>query len=232
LLPCTTDLSTVPEITLPDGAGFQNIAAAVAAALTGRACKGQVYDFSPSGPGGTEDCGNCIDDADGLVDFEDAACCGGAAPGTLEVQRARLAPGQGGSSRLLLKARAGGIDLGTPPAAHDVVLQLRSPSAGDPFCATFPAERLRRRRNGLDLKDPKGTLGGGGGAQRARLRVKKDGSASIDARGRGAKLATPPAGLLQVTWAVSDPAAGTGAAACRSTAVTLGEGRKGSRHFP
>jgi hypothetical protein len=181
---------------------------------------------------GLETCGNCRDDdGNGLVDFEDPACCGGAAPGGLVMKRATVAPRKrGGGTSLRLTARTGPLGLGRGrPARQDVFLQMHSTLGGAAYCAELPAARLKATRRALRFKDRRAQIKSAAGITQANLALKKDGSFGITARGTRTSCSMA-AGAVRLVWALRAP--DTGATRCIGTTATLRASRKGAVRFP
>ena len=132
-----------------------------------------------------EQCGNCTDDdGDGLVDLDDPDCC--AASGTLSIERWK-AGRRRGRQTVRLDGTIGGVDLGSPPAATDVVVQIDRPGAG-PICARIPASKLRAAGRALRFEDAKVTFGPAQGIRQLVLRRKKSGALRLTAAAKSSGL--------------------------------------------
>jgi hypothetical protein len=221
------DGSWSTPLTLTEGS---NLVTAVATDATGNtATATATVTLATDGPppppppppgGGAEICGNCVDDdANGLVDFEDPACC---TAGALTVKRLGIAATKHGTSLTLqagLTAAASATD--------DVALQLRAAS-GEILCARVPTANLVRTKKAARFADPKHRVASAAGVDKLLLRAKK----GIAASGRRMSLAVPPAGAVQVTFALRDPATAEQGNRCAGAQVTVQARKNGSLHFP
>jgi hypothetical protein len=118
--PCVSVFATVPEVEIPAGtsggppSGLLTALTAAIAQAGAQPCNNEVYAFAPVTTTmlpSAEDCANCLDDdGNGLVDYDDPACCGGSAPAGLVLKRARLKAGKGVLQ--VPKAGAVGVTLG------------------------------------------------------------------------------------------------------------------------
>jgi hypothetical protein len=233
--PCVTDFASIPEIEIPAGmpGGPQpDLLMAVSAAIAaggGQPCNDVVYSFAPvttTTLPSAEDCGNCLDDdGNGMVDFDDPACCGGSAAAGLVLKRARLKPAKGGT-RVALKGSLGKIDAFTGDDP-DVQIQVREDGGETLWCAHVPAARLKGRKRSRRFRDKKGAAAQG--LQLLRLQIRK-GAASFDARARkGALSRVPAAGPVGVTIGLSKPGE---PAWCIGAVEPFEAQRKGAVRFP
>jgi len=176
-------------------------------------------------PATTEVCGNCIDDdVDGLVDFEQAACCPAAGVRTFTLRRARLGAA-GTGSHLSVTASVADTALADVVPGHDVFLQVRG--GPSPFCARIPADHLVVKHGKTAVfVDRKQTVAGAGGITKATLRGAKS-ALVIHLEGPRAQLALPAAGPLELVVAFRDVA---GANRCSSATPAFRKaGKKGLR---
>ena len=183
-------------------------------------------------PPPTEICGNCRDDdGNGLMDFEDPACCGGS-PAAMQLKRAALTRRpKGGGTRLMLKAFPAPMDLGQPPVAHDVVVQVRADGSADGYCSVIPAASVKASKRGLRFRDRKGTVPTARGLEAMALRLKRNGRVLATASGRRAAIPSIASGTpLRMSWAVRDAGASEGQ--CSSVVATMRTTRKGGLRFP
>src|SRR5262249_904008 len=89
-------------------------------------------------PAPREICGNCIaGDLNGLVDFEDPACCAASVAGKLA--KARLKARANGRTLLRLRGSLGGAELAASSTTEDVFLQVRTQPGAGLLCAEVPA---------------------------------------------------------------------------------------------
>jgi hypothetical protein len=236
--PCVTDFASVPEFLVPvgtaQGAPHDILALAVAALQGLQGCNGVVYGFIP--PTTTtlppeEKCGNCVDDdGDGLVDFDDPACCGGGS-GELTLTRALIRPRRG-VSRVALKGSLGKIDALAGSGSPEVQIQVREVGGETLWCAHVPADRLKGRSRSRRFRDRRGTLAGAQGLQDLQLRVgKRDGVARFLGSSAKGTLRPPKPGEVGVTvglWQAASPTAGR----CLQTVETFRSQRRGAVRFP
>jgi hypothetical protein len=220
-------------LTLAEG---PNLITAVATDLDGHTATATVtVTFDPDGPPGPppgaadEICGNCIDDdGNGVVDFEDPACC---TPGVMKVKRLVIADTARGTN-LTLKASVAesGLAIGTA-STQDVSLQLRAAS-GQVLCARVPATNVVRTKKGARFSDAGHGVGSASGIDALLLRAKKNGAGKLGASGRRMSLAAPPAGPIQITLALRDPATAEQGNRCAGAQVTMKPRKKGGVQFP
>jgi hypothetical protein len=172
-----------------------------------------------------EVCGNCIDDdANGLTDFEDPACCVVGVAGTLTLKSARIKPA-GGRSALqlhgLLPASAGA----SLPASSSVFVQLRREGGAELLCAALPVTASKRT---LRFADKGGAVAGARGIQKAVFKLTKKGTTNLVVSGKQVALASPSAGRVGVTLGFAGPAAGQ----CAASVQEFRAVRKGAITFP
>ena len=123
-------------------------------------------------------CGNCTDDdGDGLVDLDDSDCC--AATGTLSIDQWKVGKRRGRRT-LRLEGTVGGVDLGSPPAATDVAIQI-DPQHDVTKCLRIPADRLREAGRSLRFEGSKAKADG---ISRLALRRRKSGALRLTAAGK------------------------------------------------
>jgi hypothetical protein len=179
---------------------------------------------------GNEICGNCQDDdGNGLVDFEDPACCGGVAPMAVELQKASIKP-RGSESSVSLKARLPGVE-GLDPAAQDVFVQLATETE-TLLCAELPSGDFRVGRRKFKFSDRKGAVPGALGIRKLTLsEKKKDATGRLKLSGKNVAFETPPAGPFRVTLGFRDPGDAL-SGRCATSAESFREKRSGKLAFP
>jgi hypothetical protein len=121
-----------------------------------------------------EICGNCIDDdGNGLVDYEDPACCN--QPAALEVFHGRFnGLARKGHGRLRLRSKLGAIGISEQtPLSEDTTIQFRNAN-GELLCATVAHQHWMRMHGDSKFWDRSGLLAQG--LQDGTIRVKKDGT--------------------------------------------------------
>ncbi len=121
-----------------------------------------------------EICGNCIDDdGNGLVDYEDPACC--TQPAALEVFHGRFnGLAKKGHGRLRLRSKLGAIGISEQtPLSEDTTIQFRNAN-GELLCATVAHQHWMRMHGDSKFWDRSGLLAQG--LQDGTIRVKKDGT--------------------------------------------------------
>ncbi len=143
------------------------------------------YATGPLRIGGfAETCGDCLDnDGNGLVDYEDPACC--PQPTALRLTRARFLPGKGGIGltlgRLNITAAVPDASFSSiDPPHEDVSLQFRN-AGGELLCGTAAASRWTRRKKAFVFTDDAGVLVNG--LRKTTLRV-RNGGMDVVAAGR------------------------------------------------
>jgi hypothetical protein len=185
-------------------------------------------------PGSADVCGNCTDDdQNGLTDFEDVGCCSGNQQTTLMPHKITLAPGaKGVKVTLTATLPQAGLE-STRPLGQDLYLQvLPNGAPADVLCAHVPATDLKATKSAVSFDDPKGLVPGDFGIQHVAVRRHKDGSAALKITGKHVTLTLPPAGMVQFTFALRDPATAESGNRCGTATVTLRAKRKGVLVYP
>jgi hypothetical protein len=161
-------------------------------------------------PGLHEICGNCIDDdANGLTDFEDPACCAGVQSFAMAVRLGKLKPHRA-TTGLRLKttlAETGLADMN--PLKRDVFLQIRPAGGTEALCAKIPADKFMRMHGAFKFWDHKHTVASAKGIDDLTVKVRRDGSVRLRTVGRHVQFRTPQQSSLQVTVGFFHPAGGT-----------------------
>jgi hypothetical protein len=142
------------------------------------------------------------------------------------VKRLGIAATKRGTS---LTLQAGLTSVATP--TDDVALQLRG-AGGEILCARVPAANLTRKKKAARFADPQHEVASAAGVDKVLLHAKKGGALALAASGRRLSLAVPPAGAVQVTFALRDPATAAPGNRCAGAQVTLKARKNGSLHFP
>lgn len=174
-----------------------------------------------------EICGDCTDnDGDGLVDFEDPDCC--ASTSALTVRRISIRrAGKTTRQRLRLKARfATRVPAGFNPRLEGTTLQI-SDRQGTVFCEDIPFKPDERweAMGVFPFRDKSGTLAGGLKRARFHYRIKKQGPAVLEARGKNMSLRAPANNPVRITVRVGSQ--------CARVLTTLqAKGRQGGLVFP
>jgi len=180
----------------------------------------------PGAPVPAEMCGNCLDDdLDGLVDYEDPACCGGPSLTGARLTNVRVKPRRRGSTTLRLRARLGPNASGVAPARQELIVQARTASGAPVLCAQLPAGSLRAKRGAFRFRDPGHTVASAHSLDRVRLKATRRGQLRLRAAGKRMSLAPVPPGGLRVTVAVVDPGGGPSGARCAAMEASLRRGR-------
>jgi hypothetical protein len=180
-------------------------------------------------PAATEACGTCADeDVNGLVDFEEPACCPAAGVRTLAVRKARLTS-QGADTLVALDATVPSTALGDVVPGRDLFLQLRVDGGPALFCAHIPAARFVLKRGNLAVfSDRAQSVAGAGGLTGVTLRASKR-ALLIHVEGRRAHFALPAPGSLRLVLAFDDP---SGAHRCARTLQTFKRAGKKALRAP
>ena len=186
--------------------------------VAGQTCPGGTVTCAPdcrsvdrshcpaNAPAPHEICGNCIDDdLNGLVDFEDPACC--AAPVAGRLAKARLKARPNGRTLLRLRGSLGGKELAVSPTTEDVFLQVRAQPGAELLCAEVPAGRFKRLRHAFRFRDRTHVVPSARSLDLLRLHRGPQGTLHARALGRAMSLDMPHPGTVQVTIGFADPAA-------------------------
>jgi hypothetical protein len=176
-----------------------------------------------------EICGNCIDDdGNGLVDWDDPACCAGGVSTPLDLRALRIR-GRNDGPALKLVARLAGLDLtDLKPSTRTLYLQLTPDGAGPLVCATIEATRLHATRRRLRFTDRRGLVPEADGIDRVRIRLRRGGNVTLKAIGRGLGFATPGPGTYRVIVGVRDLAVADSEVSCLGATATLEATRDGT----
>jgi hypothetical protein len=174
-----------------------------------------------------EICGNCLDDDDdGLVDFEDDACCSSVSGALLELRKGSLTTTKDGSRKVKLKGvLSSSILPGPPVSSADAVLDMRT-ADGAVVCARVPASTLVRKKAKLTFRGATHDTGAALRLARMTIRGRKDGSGRFALAGR-ADLAEPQAGALAFTLALRNPATAEDGNVCAHGTAAFRPTRKG-----
>ena len=152
-----------------------------------------------------EICGNCIDDdLNGLVDFEDPACC--AVPSHGALGKARLKARANGRTLLRLRGALGGTELAVSPPTEDVFLQVRTRPGAELLCAEVPAGRFKQLKHAFRFRDRTHAVSSARSLDLLRLHRGRHGTWYARALGRAMPLDMPHGGTLDVTIGFADPA--------------------------
>jgi hypothetical protein len=181
----------------------------------------------------TEICGNCIDDdGNGLVDFEDPACCTEAQAFAGTLRHARLKARRHGGTVVRLHGQLGGPGLAVTPASENVFLQIRADGTGELLCAELPAGKFHKHHGAFRFRDRKHLLASARAIDAMRLKPMPDGLLRARTVGRGVDLRMPSPGGLRVTLGFTDPAAGGSSNRCAVMGGTLRAARTGGLRYP
>ena len=161
-----------------------------------------------SAPAPREICGNCIDDdMNGLVDFEDPACCGDPAAGTLA--KARMRVRKNGRTVLRMRGALGGKELAVSPSTEDVFLQMRAEPGAELLCARVPAGRFKSLAHAFRFRDRTHAVTSARSLDLLRFHRTSTGTLRARAAGRAMRLELPQPGSLRVTIGFVDPTGST-----------------------
>src|SRR5207244_3001898 len=173
-------------------------------------------------PPPTEICGDCIDnDGNGLTDFEDPACCSGAAERfTMELKGGFMRP-RGATTKLRLRsilARGGMSDI--DPLRQDVFLQIRPEGSTDIFCARIPADKFMHAHRAFMFWDHTGNVASAKGISDMKIKVRRNGTIRFRTHGKQAQMSGAHSGRVEIT--VGFHAAGADASnRCSATTSTF-----------
>jgi hypothetical protein len=179
-----------------------------------------------------EVCGNCADDdGDGLVDFDDAECCGAAGAAALVLRRGRL----------LGRERVDTLDLqttvpetvGAVPLASDVHVQVTTAAGGRVLCAALPREAFQKVRRNWLFRDRRHRVPLAAGIEGALVRPRRDGTTQVHVESRALDVAVPLPGPLRVTLGFRHAATAEAGNACATaTAPFRATERERGVRFP
>jgi hypothetical protein len=181
-----------------------------------------------------EICGNCVDDdANGLTDFEDPACCAQVQKFPMVVSKGRIKV-RGAISRLRLKSLLARTGLSSVnPLLQDVFVQLRAEGAtSDLLCAQMPASRFKRQRHAFRFKDRKERVSSARGIQGLTIKVFRDGSVKFRAHGKRVVLTNVKQGNLVLTVGFHTATAGDSQNRCSQTVQPFRTGQTGALRAP
>jgi hypothetical protein len=193
-------------------------------------------DYTPCMPASpAEICGNCFDDdANGLTDFEDPACCPSAFQRTQRSQTmltcGRLVPGESSTTVNL----GGALDAVTDQLPFDVTefyVQLRVPGGDELLCARIPAGNFVPVARGFDFRDPKGSVETARGIDQINARTRR-GATQMGTFGKRVQFVVPSPGPIDVTLAIFSRTAVAANGACATTRVDLVAGRGDRLVYP
>jgi hypothetical protein len=177
----------------------------------------QSLDTSACDGGAVEICGNCIDDdGNGLVDFEDPACCAGLQALSANVTRAAIKP-TNTTEKSFLKLRERLASAGTlevdPSDGDDVFLQIRESPGGEVLCAWAPSNLFMRMKQGGVFKYW-GAVPSAQGIEDMRVTLRKNGQVRFRAFGQRVNMGIPSNNVLQVTVGFRNSATGDATNRC------------------
>lgn len=147
-----------------------------------------------------EICGNCIDDdGNGLVDFEDPACCTSGSS-TMVITKARLTP-HGPVTRVRVKSRLVRATAGLfDPLRQDVYVQLREPGKTPLVCGFVPAAKfMRMSKRVVSYWGGRRPVASAHGISDIAFVNTLGGNVNLRLSGRRVEFVTPPAGTLRLT---------------------------------
>src|SRR5262249_17893956 len=117
-------------------------------------------------------------------------------------------------------------------APQDLFIQLRADGRPDFLCARIPAADLVHRGGREFFKRPKRGVEMAHGIDALVIKQRKNGSVVLKAKAKRASFELPPAGTLDVTIGLRDPAAGEAGNRCATTAAPFTRGKKGALEYP
>ncbi len=180
-----------------------------------------------------EICGNCLDDdGNGLVDFEDPACCTDAQSFAGTLRRARLKLRRNGGMVLRLRGRLGSPGFAAAPLSEDVFLQMRADGGPEVLCAELPAGQFRKRHGDFRFRDRKHLVASARAIEGMRLKPMASGVLRTRTVGRGMDLRMPRPGGMRVTVGFSAPGAGAASNRCAVMTGDLRTTRQGGLRYP
>jgi hypothetical protein len=182
-------------------------------------------------PAPAEICGDCVDnDGNGLTDLEDPACCPPGSGATLTLGPSRLAPHRG-SAKLKLTGTLAPLTL-RAGAAQDLFIQLRTDGGPDFLCARIPAADVVHRGAKEIFEGAKQGVETAQGIDAVVIKPMKKGGMALKVRGTKVPLRLPPAGTVDVTVGLRDPAAAEAGNLCATEGVPFTRSKKGALKYP
>ena len=175
-------------------------------------------------------CGNCIDDdANGLIDLEDPACC---AEPTIAPLSLRAFRGRADGPAVKVVARLDSLGLTElAPSTRTLFLQI-GPDGDTPLvCSTIDASQFRATRRRLRFSDRNAEILEADGIGRVRIRARRNGRVTLKAIGRRLGFRTPEAGDYRVIVGVQDFAMDETAPRCLGSLERL-ESVRGGLQLP
>ena len=137
------------------------------------------------------------DDGNGLVDFEDPACCAEAQAFAGTLRHARLKARRHGGTVVRLRGQLGGPGLAVTPASQNVFLQIRADGMGELLCAELPAGKFRKHHGAFRFRDRKHLLASAHAIDVMRLKPMPGGLVRARTVGRDMDLRMPSPGGLR-----------------------------------
>ncbi|MFN8543231.1 MAG: hypothetical protein U0807_03380 [Candidatus Binatia bacterium] len=180
-----------------------------------------------------EICDDCVDnDGNGLVDFDDPACC--AQPVGTTLKRGRIRP-RGELSGLKLRGRVVSGEIARVDSTRTgVQVQITERTGRNVLCAQVPGSRIvfKRKKRLYLFRDKAGAVAGAKGLDKVALRLGKAGRVSVRVRGKNAHFRTPAPGRLTVTLGFLDPTPGHAANQCAQMTQSFRVRKRGALRFP
>jgi hypothetical protein len=179
-----------------------------------------------------ERCGDCVDDdGNGLIDFEDPACCSGAAAFVGTLRQGRVAP-RGGQSFLRLRATLATTGVTVNPPSDDVLLQIRQLNGPELLCAQVPAGKFMKMGKGYKFWDHMHGVPSAQGIADMFVQLSPNGHVPYRTYGRRVNFPTPSAGDFEITVGFHDPAVGDASNRCSRMTVPFRAGKNGTLRYP
>ncbi len=179
-------------------------------------------DYTPCMPAPpVEICGNCFDDdANGLTDFEDPACC----PLTFHstITCGRLVPNES-TTAVNLASILGGVPDQLPFDVAEVYVQLRVPGGDELLCSRIPAGDFVPGPRGFDFRDPRRSVETARGINQINARTRR-GTTRAGIFGARAQFLAPPPGPVEITFGFFSRTGGPANGACSTTTIDLAAG--------
>jgi hypothetical protein len=187
-------------------------------------------DYTPCMPAPPQEiCGNCFDDdANGLTDFEDPACCATTFDTTITCSR--LTP-KNTATKLQLRGLLNLAPGAVPPDLTEVFIQLRQPGGAELLCSRVPAGDFVAVPKGFNFKDPKRTVETAQGVDQIIVRARQQ-QTLAGAFGQRAEFVTPPPGPLVVTLGFLSRPTSPQAGVCSTTTAEFIPGRGSALVYP
>jgi hypothetical protein len=145
-----------------------------------------------------EFCGDCVDnDGNGLVDFEDPACCSAGRSFVMALRTGRMIP-RGDACKVKLSGALAGT-ASVNPQMQDVQVQIRPQGGDDVFCASIPAGHFARRGRTFGYRAGRYPLSSAKGIDKLVIKRLRKGGLRFRLKGRQVQMRELLTGPINLT---------------------------------